>query len=141
MQQSRVILYHNNPASARLRFLRFSYHRVCYPEALPALSVLSDTLSDASHSIAIHPAATIQQVEKQLHLESGELQVEGEYRASVDVAGGPVSVFLARFNSIDPPFELAQMIGARFIDLNEARDLPQVELELLRKAYELILGG
>jgi hypothetical protein len=27
------------------------------------------------------------------------------------------------------------------IDLTEARDLLQVELELLRKAYELILGG
>ena len=74
-------------------------------------------------------------------LSFGDIEAEGEYRACVDVANGPVNIFLARFTSIDPPFELADNCRASFIDLTQARDLPQVELELLRKAYELIMGG
>lgn len=91
--------------------------------------------------LAIHPAAVIQQTQQKLGLRKGELEAEGEYHACVDVAGGPVNILLARFTSIDPPFELAQALQGEFVDLPQARDLPQVELELLRKAYELIIGG
>ena len=95
---------------------------------------------DASR-FALHPAAVIHEAEQQLGLSAGELEVETEYTACVDVAGGPVNVLLARFTSIDPPFEIAEAMQATFIDLPAARDLGDVELQLLRKAYELILGG
>jgi len=91
--------------------------------------------------VSIHPASVIKQTEEQLGLLTGDLEVEGEYQASVDVADGQINILLARFTSIDPPFELAENIQASFVDLTQARDLAQVELELLRKAYELIMGG
>ena len=34
----------------------------------------------------------------------------------------------------------AEAIGARFIALTDARGLPAIELELLRKAYEILIG-
>lgn len=139
MPQTRVIFYHKQSSSARTRFLRFPYHSVCAFEPLPKLAVLMD--DEATSVVAIHPAHVINQAEQQLGLSAGDLEVEGEYRACVDVAAGPVNILLARFTSIDPPFALAEELQARFIDLTQARDLPQVELELLRKAYELILGG
>jgi len=139
MQQSRVIFYHNQATSARLRFLRFSYDSVCAFQALPKLAMLMD--DDELSSVALHPAAVLRQAQQQLGLGDAELEAEAEYRACVDVAGGPVNILLARFTSIDPPFALAEKLQARFIDLTEARDLHEVELLLLRKAYELILGG
>jgi len=138
MQPTRVILYHNQSTSARLRFLRFSYNSVCGFESLPELAELMD--DGDTPMMAVHPAAIIKEVEEKLGLATGDLQAEGEYRAIVDVAGGPVNILLARFTSIDPPFELAKNSQATFIDLTEARDLPQVELQLLRKVYELVIG-
>ena len=139
MQQTRVILYHKQATSARLRFLRFPYNSVCAFKPLPKLSMLMD--DEAAMNVAIHPAKVMQQTEQQLGLTSDELEVDGEYQACVDVAGGPVNILLAHFTTIDPPFWLAESLHADFVDLPEARDLPQVELELLRKAYELIIGG
>lgn len=139
MQKPRVILFHKQATSARTRFLRFSYNSVCAFEALPKLAMLMD--DEIASTIAVHTAAVMKETEQRLGLEADSLQVETEYQACVDIAGGPLRIFLAGFSSIDPPFDLAKQHHARFIDLPEARDLPQVELELLRKAYELLLGG
>ena len=139
MPQTRVILYHNQSTSARLRFLRFSYHSVCAFEQLPKLAMLMDEGTEGS--LALHPVAVIDEAEKQLGLEAGTLEVDAEYQACVDVAGEPIHVFLARFNTIDPPFSIAEDLQATFIDLTQARDLSAVELQLLRRAYEMIMGG
>jgi hypothetical protein len=49
-------------------------------------------------------------------------------------------VLFRSFTSIDPPFAAAEAIGGRFIAITEARGLPPVELDLLRKAYEILIG-
>jgi len=137
--QARVILYHNQATSARLRFLRFSYDSVCAFEALPKLAMLMD--DDDVDSVLVHPAQVMQQTTQQLGIAAEALEIEAEYQACVDVAAGPIHVFLVRFTSIDPPFALAEKLDATFIDLTQARDLADVELQLLRRAYELIMGG
>ena len=72
---------------------------------------------------------------------AGDLEAEGGYRHSVEARGGKIPVILAGITTIDPPFDLADRAGATFIDLTQARGLPQIELELLRHAYELLMGG
>jgi hypothetical protein len=42
--------------------------------------------------------------------------------------------------AIDPPLETARAQGNSFIDLTQARGLPPIDLALLRRAYEAILG-
>lgn len=138
MNQNRVILYHNQATSARLRFLRFPYHSVCAFEAMPKLAMLMD---DDEMPVLIHPAKVVEQTAQQLAIDSEELEIDAQYQACVDVADGPITVFLLRFTAIDPPFALAEELQASFIDLTQARDLADVELQLLRKAYELIMGG
>jgi hypothetical protein len=49
-------------------------------------------------------------------------------------------VRLAIFTSIDPPFELAESLGGRFIAITEARGCPPAEMELLRQAYTALMG-
>lgn len=139
MSQVRLIMYHKQGTSARLRFYKLAYGGVCGFEPLPTLAQLLDEVPD--ETVSLHPAAYVSEAEKRLGLEPGGLEAEGEYQAFVDVPEGCVQVFLARFTSIDPPFELAESQGAEFVDLPQARNLPQVELELLRKAYELVMGG
>jgi hypothetical protein len=56
----------------------------------------------------------------------------------VDAPEGLIEVFLARFTSIDPPFDWAEQHGARFIDLTQARGLRDVELQILRRAQTIV---
>ena len=89
----------------------------------------------------LHPSSVLRHLERELGFERGSLRAEQGYRFMVGVPSENIPVLLVAIDSIDPPFELAQRIGAEFIDLTQARDLTQVELELLRAAYELVLGG
>ncbi|MES9843377.1 MAG: hypothetical protein ABW131_01915 [Candidatus Sedimenticola sp. 6PFRAG5] len=133
----RVILYHKQATSARLRFLLTGEGSVCLFQTLPALSQL---LEDEPGNTVVHPAAILAEAERWLDLAAGTLRAKTGFRYSVDVPGERVQVVLAAIESVDPPFDEAEKVGAKFIDLTQVRGLPQVELELLRKAYELVLG-
>jgi hypothetical protein len=134
----RVILYHKQATSARTRFLKFDNESVCVPDPIPMPAAL---LEHDDSTTVNHPTAILQEMEKRLSFPQGCLKAEGEYRHMVEVPGEKIQVILGEIITMDPPFEEAEKIGARFIDLTQARGLPQVELELLRCAYELVLGG
>ncbi len=135
----RVILYHKQSTSARTRFLLFANGSVCAFEPIPMPAQLLE--HEPASNMVNHPAAILQDVERQLELPAGCLKAEGEYRHSVEVPGQTIQIILACITTVDPPFEEAEKTQARFIDLTQARGLPMVELELLRHAYELVLGG
>ncbi|MEJ2590806.1 MAG: hypothetical protein P8178_05290 [Candidatus Thiodiazotropha sp.] len=134
----RVILYHKQATSARTRFLRFAHESVCAFEPIPMPAQLLD--ADDGKMIN-HPAAILQEVEKRLDFPAGCLKAEAEYRHTVEVPGKRIQIILANITTMDPPFEQAEKAHAGFIDLTQARGLPMVELQLLRHAYELVLGG
>jgi hypothetical protein len=110
----RLILFHKQKTSARTRFLRFA---------------------DTVLAFGPVPAAEVR-----MALPAGSLEIVDDFRMDVDTADGTVPVLLAGFTSIDPPFAAAEAIGARFAPITEARGLPPVELELLRHAYEVLIG-
>jgi hypothetical protein len=139
VSNTRLIMYHKHPTSARLRFLKLSYGGVCGFEPLPTLSQLLDEKPE--DFVAAHPAPLVNAAERQLGMDTGELEADGEYKAYVDVPEGVIQVYLARFTGIDPPFDAAEAQGAEFVDLPQARNMTQVELELLRKAYEVVMTG
>ena len=59
----------------------------------------------------------------------------------VDVPNGPEVVYLARFTTTDPPYHEVEQADCKFAALTEFRGLPPAELELLRRAYQVIMGG
>jgi hypothetical protein len=127
-----------------MRFLKLAHGGVCGPEPLPVLSQLIDgeVISPGPGcDVLHHPAHLVTQAEQSLGLPTGSLEVEGEFHEQVDVDGGPLDIYLARFTAIDPPLELTRRHDGEFIDLTQARGLPVTELELLRKVYEFALGG
>ena len=140
MQTPRLVLFHKQSTSARTRFLLLKYGGVCAFDGLPALSRLVEADEEPLETLSTHPASVVNGAERDLGLAPGDLESEGEFRARVDSPGGSIEVFLARFTTIDPPFDWAEQYGARFIDLTQARGLPDVELQILRLAYEQILG-
>ncbi|MEW8013639.1 MAG: hypothetical protein AB2807_02280 [Candidatus Sedimenticola endophacoides] len=135
----RVILFHKQPTSARTRFLRLSNNSVCTPETLPTLARVVE--AKIGSTVLQHPASVITDLEDAYGFETGSLKPEGDFFQLVEVPGGSIQIILMEVTTIDPPFEIAERCGGRFVDLTEARDLPVVELELLRAAYETVLGG
>jgi hypothetical protein len=138
MQSCRLIIYHKHPASARTRFYKLSHGSVCASDPLP---VPAQMLDEVEASVVCHPAKLVGEMEQALGLDAGGLEVDGDFHAWVDVARGPVEVFLARLTTIDPPLEAIAEAGGEMIDLSGGRSLAPVELELLRKAYECVMEG
>ncbi len=136
---SRLIMYHKQSTSARTRFLKLPYGGVCGFAALPAEASI-DEGGGIAPKVVTHPALVLRDAEVRLGLPSGSLEMEPRFRCEVAAGDERTEVFLARFTSIDPPFETAQAHGRTFIDLTQARGLPPVELDLLRLSYERILG-
>jgi hypothetical protein len=134
----RVIVYHKQATSARTRFAKFADDTVFVFGPVAKLSQLEESSLD---NTVVHPAAVMKKTEALLGLEEGSLKAEPDYQHKVEVPGGSIHVLLANVTTMDPPFEAIEKVGGRFIDLTQARGLPQVELELLRHAYELVLGG
>ncbi len=137
----RWLLAHKQKISARVRFLRFP-HGLSAFEALPVWSSVIE--GPPSNRVELHPGVYLRGTEALLGLENGGLALEAEFSASVDTPDGPIQVRLATFTSIDPPFEIAERLGGRFIAITEARsDLNKTspaEMELLRQAYTVLMG-
>lgn len=137
----RVIMYHKSPTSARTQFL-FQDEGVCLPGHLPKLAQLADagqTAGSQPEKVVAHPSPLLRHVAEWLSLPQEQLELDDEFCEKVDVAGGPLTVYLARFASIDPPFDAAERVGGRFIALTEGRSLQPAELDLLRRAYRVIM--
>jgi hypothetical protein len=67
------------------------------------------------------------------------LQADTDYREQVDTPDGNITVYLAHFNALDPPRQLMADKGCTFRTLTELRNRPPAELELLRRAYALVM--
>lgn len=146
MSAACVILYHKHHTSARTRFLRLGHGGVCGLDGLPtgariaAAETGDDDAPAATGRLLAHPAMLLRTLEERLGLARGSLERDAGFRCRVFAEDGASDVYLAHFTSVDPPFAAADAAGAGFIDLTQARGLPAVELQLLRLAYEHVLG-
>lgn len=130
----RLILAHKQSTSARVRFLCFP-HGITAFAALPPLS----SFDEATLQVVHHPAVYLLAAQVRLGLPAGSLKHEPEFVATVMTPDAPIAVSLAVFTGIDPPFAAAEAIGARFIAITEARNFSEVELDLLRHAYPVLV--
>ncbi len=140
-----LILYHKQHTSARLRFLRHAHGGICAAGPMPADTRIETIPAataqvGAGASLSTHPGMLLRAAEAALGLPRGCIEADGSFRCRAVVDGNGADVHLAHFCDIDPPFGAAAAAGAEFIDLTAARGLPRAELELLRLAYEHVLG-
>jgi hypothetical protein len=139
---ARVIFYHKTPTSGKTCFLKQESGDICCFEKLPKLSqIVEQGDKGYENDVTTHPAILLQHASTKWGFAAEEMEIDSVYHEKVDIAGDCLSVYLARFTTVDPPFESAQNIGASFISITEARNLSPVELELLRRAYTVIMEG
>lgn len=132
-----LIAYHKSSSSGRTRFLRQKSGALCVLNPLPKLSEVLDVLDS---DVIAHPKLLSHKAAQCFDIPEDDIEIDCEYREHVDVPTGLLTVYLARFKTIDPPFEAAEHMGAKFIAITEALDALPAELELLRRAYSVIMG-
>lgn len=140
---ARLILVHKQRTSAMVRFLRY-VDGIVAPEPFPKLSqVLGEDEQHRDEAkvghVVAHPSMLVNQAAARLGLDQGEIAVETDFLSSVDTPDGVSAIYLGRITTIDPPFDAADKIDARFINITEARDMSPSELELLRRAYLCVM--
>jgi hypothetical protein len=133
----RLLLAHKQKTSGRLRFLRLPHGCV----ALTPLPKGAQYLDDAPPAQVVHhPAFIVQAAEAWLKLPAGSLEHEAEFSASVGTPDGPVTVYLLNFLTVDPPFAEAEALGGKFAAITELAGGLPAEMDLLRRAYSVLLG-
>lgn len=139
---SRLILYHSQSTSARTLFLRHATGSVIAPEPLPASSrLVGQQGREADISpLFLHPASVVGHYCASCGLAASLLQADGEFHEQVATSGATLHVYLARFTSIDPPREWSAEQGGKFSAITELRGGSPVEMALLQRAYQTIMG-
>lgn len=135
---ARLILVHKQRTSARVRFLRYA-DGIVAPDPFPKLAqVLGEDEGEAPDVVA-HPSMLVNRVAGDLGVDANDIEIESDFSAKVDTPQGVAPIYLGRITTIDPPFEAADGVGAKFIAITDARDLGPSNLELLRRAYECVM--
>lgn len=137
MLAPRLILLHKQATSGRVRFLCLP-QGVVIPAALPEGAVLCG--EDFRPPVNPHPAAPVIQAAADLGLDADDIAPEAEFCVWVETSAGRLPVLLGLFATLDPPFAAAEAAGGKFIALTEARTCTEIEKQLLRLAYEHVLG-
>lgn len=132
----RLLCFHKQGTSARTRFVRWPHGMLAF-EPLPADARLLD---EKSALVRRHPADVLVEAAARLGMPADSLRAETEFAAATATPAGEVPVFLVQFTTLDPPFADIENHGGRFIAITEARDVGSLELALLRKAYEILIG-
>lgn len=130
-----LILYHKHPTSARTRFLRFAHGGICDSGPLPLDAVLAPP-----PTLCTHPRMVLRAAAAHLGLPADGLAPNARFRCGLRIGNREEQVHLGQFAGIDPPFEQVEACGAQFVDMMQARRQPELELQLLRLAYEYVLG-
>lgn len=130
----RILLCHKHPMSARLRFLIPEQNGVVLPEPLPSLAVIAN--SEQEPSVLSHPASALAQLKQQWAVDNA-FEIFSEFRLRMEVPGGLMPVYLGILPGDDlcpaPP-------GLRWIDLPQSIGMPWLDREILRRAYEVLIG-
>lgn len=136
----RCVVFHKQKTSARTRFL-IQGRDVVFPAGLEDGQSLTDAEDPDVVTAAVlpHPAAGVKALAAQLDLPPSAFRVEAAHLGRV-VEEELAPVWLVEVTTIDPPLENALRMGGRFISIMEARQSPAVQRELLRRAYERVLG-
>ncbi|MEW6163811.1 MAG: hypothetical protein AB1642_01980 [Pseudomonadota bacterium] len=131
----RLLCCHKQGTSARTRFVRWPHGMLAF--APPPAGA---TLQKSAPAARRHPAAALLDAAHRLGLPDDALRAETEFAATLETSEGEVPVVLACFATQDPPFAAVEKLGGRFIAITEARDVGELELALLRRAYEILIG-
>lgn len=130
----RMLVCHKHPVSARLHFLVPAGPGVVLPRALPRLAVFAE--EGDRPSVQRHPASALRELQTLLGF-AAPLDLIPEFRLHLEVPGAPLPVYLAAVRGYERPHGPP---ATRWIEMTQSIGMPWLDRELLRRAYEVLIG-
>lgn len=136
---NRVILCHFDSYSTALVFARWPDGSLLSPAPLPATAT---PIAETVAPLPQHAAQPLMQAAiARLGLDEAELVYVGDFEAWLDSEDGPIRVHLLRFTTFEAPAHRIEGDGGVFRPISALRGAAPAELSLLRKVFDLIMGG
>ncbi len=135
---SRIMLYYKGDISALTLFCQQANGSVCFPP-LPKLSVAVPEDEERPQQVNLHPVQLIHKINQELQLDDDLLVPEPGFYEQVETPKGIVIVYMARFKLLDPPHQLMAARQCKMQPLTALIGRPPAEMELLRRAYTLVM--
>ncbi len=138
LARNRVVLCHFDTYSAALLFAHWD-GTLLAPAALPASAAPMAAPIDPGVG---HDGAAVRQAAcERFGLNADEVVRLDDFDAWMQTEDGPVRVHALRFDTFDAPGEAIAPHGGTFRHLTQLRGSPMIELNLLRQAFNLMVGG
>ncbi|WP_052807849.1 hypothetical protein [Methyloterricola oryzae] len=138
LTHNRVILCHFDTYSTALLFARFG-NTILAPTPLPESA--SPAQAPLETGLQHAPEAVLPAIIQQYALETGALKLVAPFQAWVETGQESIRIHLAQFTTFEAPRATFEPHGAIFKPISELRGSPAAELNLLRQAFNLIMGG
>lgn len=137
LSHNRVILCHYDTYSSALLFARYGMS-VLAPSPLPegASAMAAPAAADARHQ----PAAALNALAAQFGLDATQLDPVGGFDEWMSSGGDPIRIHLARFSTFEAPRDAIEPHGGVFKPISEMRGTAMLELNLLRRAFNVMLS-
>lgn len=136
--RNRLMLCHFDSYSTALLFARVDTS-VLLPSPLPegASPLTGDAPADAIHE----PAAALQSYVHRYGLDATKLRLVADFQEWMNTADGPIRIHLAQFTTQDAPHDVLEPHEAVFRPISQMRGTAMIELNLVRRAFNLFMGG
>ncbi len=138
LSHNRVILCHFDSYSTALLFARYGAS-VLAPSPLPDGASTMPVPGDAGPQYA--PAAALNALTKQFGLDGEQLSLVDGFQEWMTSSEGPIRIHLACFTTFEAPRDAIEPHGGVFRPISQMRGTEMIELNLLRQAFNLIMGG
>lgn len=136
----RFIIFHINSNSAKLQFLCAQENSICFPMPLPRLAEIVEPGKSVSRknqqNLTFHPGAFVKDCCNEWQLPS--LHLKGYVLSWVETPRGTIPVYPLQAKMVSP-FEPPP--DTQWIELPDSFSLPAIEREILKSAYEWLLGA
>ncbi|EQD79916.1 hypothetical protein [Ferrovum myxofaciens] len=135
---NRVILCHFDNYSAASFFARYGSSILApapLPEGAGAIAEPADITE--CHAPEVVKAALI----VRYGFAPAELTHATGFREWMGSSAAPIRIHLFRFTTFDPPCAALEPHGGIFKPISEMRGTPMMELNLLRRAFDLVMSG
>jgi hypothetical protein len=137
-EHNRVILCHFDSYSAASVFARYGAS-VLAPAPLPPDA---NPMSAPSDIAAQHADNTVMDaLIARYGYAAKDLTHTAAFQEWMGSATGPIRIHLLRFTTFEAPRSAIEPHGGLFKPISEMRGTPMIELNLLRRAFDLVMGG
>lgn len=137
-EQAHLILLYKGDISALTLFCQWPDGGICYPP-LPTLSSIVDEADQQPGVHQLLPKSLLAQVNQVLGLDDDLLSIDTGFFQQVDQPDGMKTIYLARFQLLDPPHAVVEKHGCQLKSLTDLIGGSPTEMALLQHAYRWMM--